>query len=225
VRSPSPKLLLDFIALEEAAAAEVQRYAQKWGVLGLCKHGQPAGRVHAPRHDPCPPTYRERLSDWISFARSIGAAVRIGLALRARRFGADEDWRALRGRKPKLGEDHYLILVRSCHALSYVFGELQPVLVWDQDQFRVLFAGRSYLGGLRAALAFQALALIAGTNALANCSECGVLFEPKRKPNLKFRSYCQKCGIHAAWRAASQKRRNNMTQRAEDAKANGRPTP
>jgi len=40
---PTSRLLLEFVALAEAQADQIEAYAKKWGVLGLCKHGFPAG--------------------------------------------------------------------------------------------------------------------------------------------------------------------------------------
>ena len=50
-----PRLLEDFLALADASNNEIESYARKHGVLGLCSHGLPAG------HE----SLRVRLASWL----------------------------------------------------------------------------------------------------------------------------------------------------------------
>src|SRR5262245_54237299 len=46
--SPQRTTLVEFLSLAEARSENVLRYAQKWGVLQLCKHGEPATHNRPP---------------------------------------------------------------------------------------------------------------------------------------------------------------------------------
>ncbi len=108
--------LAGFVALEEARLTEFAVFARKWGVLGLCgEHGLPGAL------DACPPrdgeaandlfprtsltegwttplrVYQEPVAGWRELAGKLGAALRVGWALRAGEAGAEADLARLAG--------------------------------------------------------------------------------------------------------------------------------
>jgi hypothetical protein len=65
-------------------------------------------------------------------------------------------------------------------------------------------------------LAMQLLAAVRGDHGTALCDECGRLFTARRKQAVGRAQRCEDCGVHAAWRRASQryrKRKGHKRQR------------
>lgn len=115
-QSPSPRLLDGFAHLADAPDERILGYARRWGVLGLCRHGQPQATSEQMEwygwgHDsprPCPALKwkdskgrarytagRERLEHWRLWAQRAKSVLRIAANLSSKRPGALEDWAQL----------------------------------------------------------------------------------------------------------------------------------
>src|SRR5579872_3295266 len=83
-RGPGPGLLERFVALADAPADEIVRYARQWGVLAICEHGVPA--CHS--HDCVPVTlprsrrviFWEPLESWRFFSHQAKAILELTAA-------------------------------------------------------------------------------------------------------------------------------------------------
>ncbi len=128
-KEPGPGLLEEFVNLtrgDELNYAAVERYAKRWGTLGICKHGKPYTHLrdgpvlnihirgrgdddsrllhgcpplgYAPRKKPVTnPELWEPLVAWESFSRSARAVMNVAAQLHQGDPGNVEDWYMLIG--------------------------------------------------------------------------------------------------------------------------------
>lgn len=78
--------------LSQAEAPQaVLEFAEKWGPLELCVHGEPH------RHSRCSPAARESMADWLRLARKVRAAHQLGAAVQQGDPGEAHDWAMILG--------------------------------------------------------------------------------------------------------------------------------
>jgi len=153
VSRPGPTLLTRFVQLgrEAATAAHVATFAREFGVLGLCRHGQPSGH---PRREPagwCGPLgvpgragwWQEPLEPWRSLARQAQALLNAAAALyTGARDQAEVAWAAVFREDP--GSAPFAAAkkrgaIRERWLLSWYverwlrLGRVGPGLVWDDE--------------------------------------------------------------------------------------------
>jgi DNA-directed RNA polymerase subunit RPC12/RpoP len=203
VAAPSV-LLEEFVELAGAPGDAILAFAQKYGLLGLCKsHGMPVGH-----DDYCPkaPSWVESFAAWRQAARYIGALLRLGAAIDHGRRGEDDDWRAALGpdweSKVKVYGRPIAFLIDFNWMLSR-WGRLRPILLMSSGRFSAGYGGVGYEGQLASAIARQAFAYVLGAREVTICAECGRQFESERIRNPGRRAFCPDCGRAAAMRAAS----------------------
>lgn len=116
------EVLQSFLDLEGAASDKIAKFARRWGVLGICRHGLPA--IHntgintfgdspawklIQRHeyrDSCFPAqwsenfWCEPLDEWRYWIQQAKVIVRLGVELHALRSGDPKDWQTM-GYEPK----------------------------------------------------------------------------------------------------------------------------
>jgi hypothetical protein len=106
---PSGRMLDEFLELADASAKRILSYAQRWGVLGICRHGKPCTHtpytsqriIYPPVPDLCAPLGwdgrggREPVEAWRRYAREATAILRVGESLRDRRTPTESDLRTL----------------------------------------------------------------------------------------------------------------------------------
>jgi hypothetical protein len=106
VQRPGPGMLTQFVALADGDADKTLRYAQQWGVLGICRHNVPASHnlplLIGKRTKGCSPPRAanrsmcwEPLRVWWNFSRQALAILRIADHLRAGVPGSREDWKVV----------------------------------------------------------------------------------------------------------------------------------
>lgn len=206
VMRPSPALLQQFIRIAEAADADaaVTRFARKWGLVGLCKHGLPS------QHNfDCLCKQEDSVSAYHRFARTLEAVLCVGLELSAGRPGEDTDWELL---AQGLSSKDFPVWppvfrkriqdARTCFRglidrLILISG-LIPQLCWKGDSWSVDF-GCLRGSNLAAVMTLQIMAEIGG-RAMRKCQNCPRWFIPKGR-----QIYCSSptCGKRAGQRAAS----------------------
>lgn len=204
VKAPSAKLLADFVALVAATPADILRFAKRWGVMGFCQHQaderSPLVMGHQ-RHpslggEPCRLVGVETLESWRRYASLFGDLLGRCAVLQKGQS---------RARRSKSVELETFLL--HCDWIGRYFGCLRPVLVAENGRFDIKLGGGFLATGLPAALTTQLFFTLAGASKLATCASCGALFTPRRRPSKGRNSYCQNCGIRAAWREAQRRRR------------------
>jgi len=183
---PTSRLLSDFVALAKAPVAEIEAYAQKWSVLGLCEHRTTAHHdSHPPAGRICPPIQPEPLKSWRHLAGCLEDLVHKIERSRANRVKARE-------------------VVGFVNYFAQSFGHLRPVAVETGDGFSLRLAGGSLApAGLAAALTYQLLVKVTGGRGWLTCAECGNWFETEAQRSPDRNAFCPQCGRAAAVRAAS----------------------
>jgi hypothetical protein len=221
-KRPNSRLLYDFVDLEYAPAEQIQEYAKKWGVLGLCRHGVPSGYPYGFHLDVPEPTDTRRryvLTPSLGGPEFVAEEIlEIPLippgefVCRETRREPLERWRALAcvfgGHIDNLERSRTnpgIVRMVAAHAnqLAATFGHLRPVVVPAGRAFTLRLAGSLANAGLAAALAYQLMVLVTGRGGWLICAECGRWFDPDKRRSPDRNAYCPKCGRAAAMRAAS----------------------
>ena len=98
--------LSQFIQLTDEPPRRILSFAQRWGLLGLCSHGQPATHKVESRegrersvlipYGGCTPAPEERISDWRALSRRFRTIVEVGQQLhRAEPVADDAVWESI----------------------------------------------------------------------------------------------------------------------------------
>lgn len=189
-----------FVALTEASDREILTYANKWGVLGLCReHLWPVGdNLHPQCAKVCE---AEPISAWRKWSRIARALFEISQSLDD---GVEPElrlWESLladgwvEGRRMKMERQKRIVASSINRWLE--MGQVHPVLVWDAGEPRVsLGPAGPWSGGHRGGL-FGALGIglleNAGRYLIATCSGCRKFYNPEIRPKSGQDRYCQKC--------------------------------
>ena len=232
----SPVLLQSFIALKEADNNSILRFAKRWGVLRICRHGLPDSHLpygqmndqvmgHAFKF--CSPQdtdlvegcwYCERISEWRTWAAEIEAVLNIAANLNNGKVGSDQDWAQL---SKWIEEGVWDLLYEPLEPLESQFrlfiwvlrgwievANLHPSLTRKDGKWSLSF----FTGGLFQGLTLRLILAVTTTDSLAVCSACGVSYFPERRPDSQRRNYCQLCRrsgvpIRDAQRASRERKR------------------
>lgn len=222
-READPKGMLEaFIRIGDAA--DVLRFAGRFGILGICEHGLPAS------HNPAPPGYPtvrfwepcrplgwmdgngecwEPLDRWFFFAGEARALLNIAENLRRGLAGSPDDWRAIYANHPKESVDELCeALGRSVkagrHYISFLlwewltWGNLKPALHWPTDETQPSLVMQT--GGTFGFLGLELLSALTGAHSIAACSGCGTPYLAERRPRPDRRNFCPACGPRVAAR-------------------------
>jgi hypothetical protein len=202
-------LLQEFLNLESAEAT--LRFAQKWGVLLLCRCDLPAGHRRTRRTtaqtgflDGCTMRvaesprkgvleYWEPVSAWLNYVRGARAVLRVVDELRQGRLSREEDWAALWPAPSPADQPRTLVVGR-----LLISALLETWLEWSGAQISVVWSGTGpnlAIGRRRlcAALAVQLASAATQTAGLDFCSSCGEAYRPHRRPSTGRRNYCPSC--------------------------------
>lgn len=174
---------------------------------------------------------RESFLHWKALALAFDSMLRIGLDLNRGRPGQSLDWQlAAIGLSGDLGEgvlgdwwvegiilpdpdeltrrtpkglrsarDDYQTLMQWLIGLSHLRPQFEP----RGRNWNIELASPGSAGNLPAILTAQLLLRVGSSSKQTQCWECSRWFVPRRNQ----RKYCDRCGIHAAWRVAQRKRR------------------
>lgn len=214
-----------FCALRTGANADVLRFAQRYGVLGLCQHGLPHGhgvtRGVVPSHERCrymgdPVTgWWEPLDHWRKWAADATAMLNIGSQLAHGKLGEPADWTTLHGAEPFWLDDGPEVwgdlVAFEGHQLAEELngwlgvGGVRFDAAWNPTTAAVVVstAGRSLLG----AVALQLVLMLAGGKGYAVCDGCPSIFTPSRRPRQDRRGYCPECVRKVRNRQAKRRQR------------------
>jgi hypothetical protein len=207
-----------FVRLRDAD--DVLRFARRFGVLRLCKHGLPISHeatcVQLTDGDglPCAPIAR-----WLHFARQAKAILAIAAAIHQGRPTDQADWRAVyedcdeeaesSGRLAQLSSQTQRWFVEGRVQEWLDMSSVDPIFRWrvDQDPALLLTTGTFGLLGIQLATAITRGA------GIALCSGCGNLYTRQgRRAQMGRRNYCPDCqasGVPDRDRKARWRSRNN----------------
>jgi hypothetical protein len=191
----SPGLILRFARLHKKDDYEILQFAREWGVLCLCEHGLPAWHVG----DQCLP-----LGDHAFLSGNNHEPIKIwrNYSLKAYKIieEAAKIYWDMAG--PERSKDKYGIWNRQVLLAKRIQSWLNQAGVkieyfWWHDHQKVVLGTPN----LFAALSVQLMSLVS-RGGLAICSNCGVVYIPKRAPRRDQRNYCGKneCKKVACWR-------------------------
>ena len=228
---PGAQMLEAFLGLALASDQQIQAYALRWGVLGICKHGLPFGwafHTTAQKVEVClpirwkgwdPPSGPggwEPLSSWRTFSRQANAIANLASSVHQGRRGRPEDVlaaresmpKAVRSLSPHLFADPAKTVDEQRELVAAViqdwlwFGSVMLHFEWSRRGVEVGFGGMGFVFGLFGALAVQLVLIVSGPGGLAFCHGCGQPYAPQRRPKARQRNYCRSCGRPAAVRDA-----------------------
>jgi hypothetical protein len=190
-----PAGMLDaFLRIEDAA--DVLKFAGRFGVLALCEHGvpfthNPPGGFGSSEHG-CyfsfhPTLYRvaqEPIARWLFWVQDAKKIIEL-----AARIGQNAD------SEPE--SDRILVALEIDDWLRY--GAVRPSIEWRGESPSLSFEAWPF--GL---LALQMLFAVAGAAQVALCDGCGKPYLPRRKPRPDQRHFCTHCGERGAARLRRQ---------------------
>lgn len=202
------------------------------GVLEMAAatyNGQVIDRATTERLFPVPPS-----------AKGAGARARVVQRRRDEAFRLDRSLYLLHERKnifehwfagiPKPGPTQLSVhtegkaetLMRQRAFVSYAvncwlnWGRARPQVDWDGPTPTIeLTTGGilpMYADRLSGALGLQLAYAVASSEGVATCFACGRFYTPVRRPAAGRRSFCQACGVRAAWRTSKRAARGTLTQ-------------
>jgi hypothetical protein len=205
----------------------VYRFAQRYGVLGLCAHGLPTSHHRAPESLPgvgCPVAKDENgrrwepVAAWLEHARHAAAAVRLAAALHQDMIGAMEDWTTLRPPDFPLGSslrDRRRLL--SAQVWCWLeWANVRPHLRWDDVTHppTLRLAGGAGVGTF-GVLAAQLMFAVSRGHGVALCSGCGEAYlRSGRAPAAGRSNFCPTC-VAAKVPGRLRQRRSRSRRRAQ----------
>lgn len=203
-RSVDERCFLAFLQLANASPEEILSFAQKWGLLGLCKHGEPAaGHGGRPRDTQgprisgrlrCAEIPTEPIKHWYRFAREFNLSLSMARRLRETTPASVDEWMQLgvvleAGGKCR-GVDEQRELLAGVVNRYLGASMVQPMATWEKRP--TLTFGCRGRTTLFAALAFQ-LAMAITDSRMAHCSYCHRAYKPRRRPHVNEANACPSC--------------------------------
>lgn len=217
-------LLSRFIRLASADAAEMNEFAQFYGVPELCyMHGRPDrhGRRDELRgycpllNDSGTPTVKT--SSVRNAARAVAAIQKLGTSLAARQDGEPDDWSDLQGFagpcpwQRGAWQRNRKVLAEAITRLLNDAG-VAPIARWDRPRLTVTSEADGLLGVILVLLAREV-----GQGDRWTCNVCGAPVDRVRPPRSGEGVYCEKAACRR-----EQQRRNQAKWRARKRAGGGR---
>lgn len=181
---------------------QILSFAQRYGPLGLCKHGRPPmhrGRDQERRWcSPCGNESLKRWLDYVELARScLNFTATIDVDPNKIKIPA-KYFKRIVSNQPKNIPDYKMVSALGfgkwlvVDIINEWLGDagVWPMLNWDSKEPTLILSG----GGIFGALGIQLLSAMTRSN-LAVCSGCGMPYIRKlRKPQRGKRNFCPECG-------------------------------
>ena len=212
---PGSGMLERFLRLQAAPPYEIHRYAKRWGVLGICKHGLPENHsypcfsrsiddilrictpVESCKH---PGRFEESIESWRKYSKvanlllSIVANLRKGVQIKPEDWSELSEWSSptsgitITGTRLKTDRERAAEIVQRWLDL----GGVRPFLKWNSTTPSFALGAPSRYG-LFGALGIQLLLMVNNIDGFAICAGCGSPYSPSRRPQAGRRSYCEAC--------------------------------
>ena len=230
VKNPGLRVLTDFVVLTDASDEDIEVYAQKWGVLGICTHGFPPTSCPRAAYKEewhgrfCPPEgypwgCSEPLAIWRAMSRWALALLNAIALLKRKQPLAPDDWAVLTGHgklasqvpdaMSRLEQWKFVGQALSAWLEIISFRPGLRIVQHERAEFG-LSISRHDFSQLLAVLGLELLFQVTGAKRLLTCSGCGDPYIPERLPTRGERTYCNSCGTRTARRdAAARWRKRN----------------
>jgi hypothetical protein len=224
-------MLAEFLLLAEGAdlVQRVRSYAEKWGALGICRHGALAGHPLLEGAEPglCAPAGYpakelsepiERWQYWACFMRSL---LNMAATVESGEVGDPEDWRNLprvparwfqRLRAGDLAVARAIVAAGTTSLLAAA--PLALRLVPDDGRYAIRLRPAVHFPALFCALAIEVANQTLGRK-LAICSGCGRLFSARHARTGRSR-WCPRAACQRAARANASRQYRRRQERASE---------
>lgn len=223
-RVPAPNLLDTFLTLADATPKQVLRFAQGWGMLGLCQHDLPPRHAGIYGGEWCGPSRRESIASWRAYSGLAVALLLISAKLHRGEKPSASELEMLAANYPGEPDDPARGAYKASmvevgagrslvsQTLQYLVGAagLKPVINWSwhTPAVEINLAGHGLIGFLVRELTFA----VARVDGVVVCSSCGKPFTPDRSPTRGQHSWCKRKECRRA-RARHAKRRSRARER------------
>jgi hypothetical protein len=210
---PRQEMFDRFLDLADEADKDILRYANRWGVLKLCReHQHPVSdlREHPLVGDdglPCSQVAEDESTDaWRKWSRVAGSILQISQILDDGNLGKPEQWINIYPRLSQLISLNDKDLRRNflnnakrqkeemafCVNRWLEMGDVRPVLIWD-DPAKTDPLLQLTGSGLFGALALALLENVGGRYVIAACNGCRKFYNPEIRPKSGQYRYCPTC--------------------------------
>lgn len=178
--------------------------------------------------------FLERLSGWRLFSRWVRSLLQLAAEIKAGGSGEVRHWRVVFRRNPEPGEDRLRLLISAINVMMSMAqptpmlslsakGELNLSFVnaaWvrestDGRQFIGISTQPLLTGALFSAIVAATASTVATGRSLIRCSECKVLYTPKRAPVLGKLNFCPSCSAGGRASRRLSKRRLKAARRKD----------
>lgn len=207
--------LAAFVRIEDAKG--VLRFACRYGVLGICKHGLPAEHNPPPAHlHSASPAYDspshgcvplllhpevnyDPIDCWLHFVRQARALLSITVAMREGKAGSLTDWETVYEDIPRRKQRAEAAAQSLNMSRRYLYRAVNDWLTLGNVRLRLAGYGAEaqtfQLGALTfGVLAVQLLLAVTQTHAWALCDGCKLLYpREERAPKSGQRNFCPEC--------------------------------
>ena len=227
--SDTTGMLDAFIRVTEAKSA--LRFAKKFGVLQICRHGLQYS--HAPaclassQQSGWNPRLMEPLKAWLHYSTSAPAILSLSASIQrgdeGDEIGSRDDWTLLfRSRGGKGSIDELMRAFSATPALAKTFlvtaindwlveGNVRPTISWGEEASPGFSLNASTFG----LLGVQLMTAVSRIQDVYLCDGCGTPYSrKKRKPQAGRNQYCETCGKQVA-------SKNRQARHRQKVKANG----
>jgi hypothetical protein len=242
MKFPSPAGMLDaFIRIADGDDQDTLRFAKRYGVLFLCRHGLPW--PHYPSSPPrlpfipgpqkgwwCKATQAEPVERWQFFARRAKAILGIAASLHRGNKPTKADWsaaiegykpaeaivafanRPLVTRKPPEIREH--LILSSLVNEWLMIGGVKPALVWPPK-------GKPYFwlsSGTYGEIGVQIMTAVSRSGDLQICDGCGRPYlRTEKRPQRERRNYCESDSCKKIGNKLRQRERRNRLAKTKEA--------
>lgn len=215
-----PELLDLFVALVDASDAEIWRFAQRYGVLGVQSFWEPG-------------FYAEELKQWRYWAARIRAVLSAASSLQRGETICSGDWalleaphvdlwtRVFAGHSDLSASEKRRYIERNCVKdvlnAGLEIARVRPSFSWFTATSGIAFTNVDHITGeltLAGVLALQVALACGRAEAIATCSGCHLPYLRRWHSPTGRGNYCDRCGIRAAWRDSKRRKRGQSTERA-----------
>jgi len=231
---PDRNMLTRFAGLWRETPQSILRFARKWGVLNIDKHGRPSNPVG-------PFERREPIEMWRYYSRRAQAILNIAANLKLGKVGALDDWTALhhlaahscdflleierygpfmlqaianaaypsrvkKGFKRTIETDGYMLSLEA--TLWLRLGRVSFVVGIENRGWTIEV---DYGACMLSAIALQIALVLAAADSLYTCSGCNEPYiRHKKAPKQNQANFCDNCGRRKALQNADERRRRRM---------------
>lgn len=179
--------------------------------------------------------FQERLSGWRLFSRWVRSVLQLAAEIKSGGSGEVRHWRVVFRRDPEPGEDRLRLLISAINVMMSMAQPTPMLSLSAKGELGLSFVnaawvrestdGRQFIGvdtqpllftgALFSAIVAATASTVATGRSLIRCSECKVLYTPKRAPVFRKLHFCPSCSAGGRVSRRLSKRRLKATRRKD----------